>query len=126
MTTASDDNLCILVVEDVEWIRDGIVELLQTSGCHVEAARDEREAVAKALHKHPDLILVSLGQSPDDEVAVGDRIRERADAGDAAVVVLAYTGAVEEGGEVALARNVYLIHPDNFDQLRDLLNRLLH
>ena len=32
---------------------------------------------------------------------------------------------IDEGEELAIGRNVYVTWPDNFDQLRDLLERLL-
>jgi hypothetical protein len=33
---------------------------------------------------------------------------------------------VDEGAEIALGRNVFVTRPDNFDQLRRLLGRLLY
>jgi hypothetical protein len=33
---------------------------------------------------------------------------------------------IDEGGEVAIGKNVYMTRPDNFNQLRTLLARLLN
>ena len=75
-------DLTILVVEDVEEIRDGIVQLLEADGYRVEAARDERDAVDCALRKHTDLILISLGGSQHDVIATAREIRARAGLGE--------------------------------------------
>jgi hypothetical protein len=56
---------------------------------------------------------------------VACRIRERAGVGDEVPVVLFCSDAVEEGEEVALGHQVYVARPDNFNQLRRFLRRLL-
>ncbi len=119
-------DLTILVVEDVEEIRDGIVQLLEADGYCVEAARDERDAVDCALRKHTDLILISLGGSQRDVITTAREIRARAGLGELVPVVVFCVAEVCEGEELAIGQNVYLTHPDNFNQLRSLLNRLLH
>ena len=119
-------SLTILVVEDVEETRDGIEKLLNADGYRVEAARDERYAVESARRKRPDLILVSLGGTPRDVIATARRIRGRAGLGNDVPVVVFCVGEVSQGDEVAIGQNVYVTRPDNFDQLRNLLARLLH
>lgn len=126
MNKENDVRLTILVVEDVEETRDGIEKLLQADGYRVEAARDERAAVESAWRKHPDLILVSLGGTPHEVIATARRIRERAGLGNYVPLVLFCIEEVDEGEEVAFGQNVYVTRPDNFDQLRNLLARLLH
>lgn len=126
MNKENDERLTILVVEDVEETRDGIEKLLQADGYRVEAARDERAAVESARRKRPDLILVSLGGTPHEVIATSSRIRERAGMGNYVPVVLFCLEEVGEGEEVAFGQNLYVTRPDNFDQLRSLLARLLH
>ncbi|MGA9993970.1 MAG: response regulator [Pyrinomonadaceae bacterium] len=126
MNQENDVRLTILVVEDIEETRDGIEKLLQADGYRVEAARDERAAVESARRKRPDLILVSLGGTPHDVIATARQIRERAGLGNYVPVVIFCTEEVAEGEEVAFGQNLYVTHPDNFDQLRSLLARLLH
>jgi CheY-like chemotaxis protein len=121
----NDAGLTILVVEDVEETRDGIEKLLQADGYRVEVARDKRDAVDCAQRKHPDLILVSLGGSPPGVIATARQIRERAELGEHVPVVVFCIADVGEGDEVAIGQNVYLTRPDNFNQLRSLLARLL-
>ena len=126
MSTENDTSLTILVVEDIEETRDGIEKLLKADGYDVEAARDERGAIESARRNRPDLILVSLGGSPRDVIVTAHRIRERAELEEKVPVVLFCTEEIGEGDEVAIGQNVYATRPDNFNQLRTLLGRLLH
>jgi CheY-like chemotaxis protein len=116
----------ILVVEDVHETRDGIEKLLKADGYRVALARDERDAVESALLKRPDLILVSLAGSPDEVLVKVRRIRERGAIGDQVPVVVFCIEGIGEGEEVAIGQNVFVTRPDNFNQLRGLLARLLH
>jgi DNA-binding response OmpR family regulator len=115
----------ILVVEDVEETRYGIERLLVASGYQVSTARDEEEAVVKANLNQPDLILISLGLNPTHAVAIARRIRERSALGEELPVVIFCAANLDEGAEVGVAHNVYMTRPDNFDQLRAFLSRLL-
>jgi two-component system response regulator MprA len=116
----------ILVVEDVHETRDGIEKLLKADGYRVALARDERDAIESARLKRPDLILVSLAGLPGEVLVAVRSIRERADVGDEVPVVVFCIEDIGEGDEVAVGRNVYVTCPDNFNQLRTLLARLLH
>ena len=115
----------VLVVEDEEETRDGIEHLLTADGYRVEAARSEDDAVDRASRCCPDLILVSLGGSPDAVVAAAVRTRRRAGIDATVPIVVFSVPTIDEGAEIALGRNVFITHPDNFDQLRGLLGRLL-
>jgi DNA-binding response OmpR family regulator len=115
----------VLVVADDEETRDGIEQLLVADGYRVEPARHEEDAVERALRCCPDLILVSLTGSPAAVVAAAVRIRRRADIDASVPVVVFCVPTIEEGAEVALGRQVYITRPDNFDQLRAFLRRLI-
>lgn len=120
-----DVSQTILVVEDIEETRDGIEKLLKADGYHVKVARDEQDAIESARRKRPDLILVSLGGQPRDVIKSARHIRERAALGEHVPVVIFYMEEVFEGAEVAIGQNVYVTRPDNFNQLRNLIARLL-
>jgi CheY-like chemotaxis protein len=115
----------ILVVEDVEETRDGIEELLKLDGYHVHSARHQEEAVTKAARDQPDLILVSLGPSGPDIPAIARQIRSRARLLMTVPIVIFCSPTLEEGAELAIGESTYVVRPDNFDQLRILLKRLL-
>ena len=125
MTSDQEQRSYILVIEDVEETRYGIERLLTASGYHVSTARDEEEAIQKANLHHPDLVLISLGLDAVQALPVARRVRERAGLGEEVPVVIFCVASLNEGDEVAAGYNVYMTRPDNFDQLRASLSRLL-
>ena len=114
----------ILVVEDVHEISDGIEKLLKADGYRIALARDELEAIESAQLTRPDLILVNWTGLSGEVLAIVRRIRERLSFGDQIPVVF-WIEDIDKGEEVEVARNVFLTRPDSFNQLRDLLARLL-
>ena len=115
----------VLVVEDVHETRDGIETLLRSDGYRIALARDEPDAIENAQRTRPDLILVSLAGSPREVIFSAVNIRERAAVGEHVPVVVFSIEGIEEGDEVAIGNNVHLTRPDNFNQLRNLMSRLL-
>lgn len=116
----------ILVVEDVHETRDGIEKLLVADGYRVELARDEPDAIESAHRTRPDLILVSLAGMPLDVVLSARSIRQRAEVEEQVPVVVFCIEGLAEGEEVEIGENVYLTRPDNFNQLRGFIARLLN
>lgn len=115
----------ILVVDDVEENRDVVEGLLTADGYRIDAARTEGDAVETAYRRGPDLILVSLGGLSEAVIASAKRIRQRAALGSGIPIVVFCMPTVDEGAEVDIGENVYLTRPDNFNQLRGFLGRLL-
>jgi len=125
MNKANDSSLNILVVEDVHETRDGIEKLLNADGYRVAVARDERDAIESAQLNRPDLMLVSLAGLPREVILAARRIRERAEVGEQVPIVVFCIGEIAAGDEVAIGENVHITRPDNFNQLRSLITRLL-
>ena len=123
--TREETRRVILVVEDIHETRDGIEKLLTGDGYRVAVARDEADAIEIAQRKRPNLILLSLAGLPVEVIASARRIRDDAGIGDDIPVVVFCIGEPREGDEVAIGKNVHLTRPDNFNQLRGLLTRLL-
>ena len=113
----------ILVVEDVYETRAGIDTLLKANGYRVALA--STEAIDSTRPDRPDLILVSRSALPDNILGKVDRIRRETAVGDDVPVVVFCAQDIPEGEEVAIGGNVYLTNPDNFNQLRSLVARLL-
>jgi len=111
----------ILVVDDVEETLDGIEELLKRDGYRVAAARNEIEATDKVRLNSPELMLVSLDGEVDDVIAAARRIRKRASLNEDLPIIIFCVGELREGGEADIGHNIYLAHPDNFNQLRDFI-----
>ena len=120
-----NDGQTILVVDDVEETLDGIKEMLTSDGYRVYAARDERDAADKARLNSPHLMLVSLEGEAADIIVAASRIRASAGLDDDLPIIIFCVGEIKEGSETAVGDNIYLAHPDNFNQLRDLIARLL-
>ena len=125
MNGEADTSLIILVVEDVHETRDGIEKLLRADGYRVALARDERDGIESAQRQCPDLILVSLAGLPSEVINAATRIRESAAVAEDVPVVVFCIEEIREGEEVAVGKNVHVTRPDNFNQLRSLLTRLL-
>jgi CheY-like chemotaxis protein len=126
MDKKNDTNLIILVVEDVQETREGIEKLLLVDGYRIALARDEQDGIDSARRQRPDLILVSLAGIPREVILSARRIRESAAIGEDVPVVVFCVDDIAQGDEIAIGENVHLTRPDNFNQLRGLLARLLH
>jgi len=126
MITENQARPIILVVEAVEETRDGIERLLRADGYRVDAARDEEDAVSRAGREPPSLILVSLAGEEADVIATAGRVRRRAELSEHVPIVIFCVPTLAEGAEVETGKNIHLTRPDNFDQLRLLLLRLLY
>jgi CheY-like chemotaxis protein len=59
----------VMVVEPDDAIREAILRTVTTPNCAVDMARDEDEAVAKAVQHHPQLIIVKQHE-PLDPIAL--------------------------------------------------------
>jgi CheY-like chemotaxis protein len=125
MNRDNDKNQTILVVEDIAETRDGIEKLLKADGYLVALARDESDAIESSKLRRPDLILVSLADLPPEVIVIACRIREKAGIGEGVPIVVFCIEGIAQGDEVEVDRNVYVTRPDNFNQLRSLLARLL-
>jgi CheY-like chemotaxis protein len=126
MVSENSRPAIILVVEDVHETRDGIETLLTADGYTVAVARDQRDAIENAQRTTPDLILVGLAGSLREVIFSALSIRQGAVLGERVALVVFCAAEIEEGDEVAIGKNVHLTHPDNFNQVRGLIARLLN
>ncbi len=115
----------ILTVEDEQETRDSIKKLLTHDGYWVDLARDEEEAVEKIQRNRPDLILISLCGTREHVVSTSQRVRLRGGLGEETPVVIFSLATIPEGAEEELAGNIHITDPDNFNQLRALLTRVV-
>lgn len=115
----------ILLLHDVDETRDLMATMLSNDRQRVVASRNEEDAVLRARTDPPDVILMDLGLEPRQHLEIGERVRQDSGVGANVALVLFCDATVPEGSEVELDGNIYATHPDNFDQLRGLLDRLL-
>ena len=114
----------ILVLHDIEEVRDGIESLLRTTGFSVIPVRNESDAIQKSRSEFPALLLVSLRGKIEEVTATAVRIRSTISAGGEIPIVIFCVPTIPEGTEVALDDNIHFVRPDNFQQLRTILRRL--
>jgi CheY-like chemotaxis protein len=86
--------------------------LLTASGYQVSSAREEEAALKDSLH-HPNLILCGMGLDTVQALPVATRIRDRAGLGEEVPVAVFCVANLNEGAEVAVGYNVYMMRPDN-------------
>jgi CheY-like chemotaxis protein len=115
----------ILIVEDVQETRDAIEALLKRDGYWVDQARHENDAVDRIRANPPDLILISLGGTPEAVLSSARRIRGGGGLAESIPIVVFSIATFPEGAEEDIGGNVYVTVPDNFNQLRTLLTRVL-
>jgi CheY-like chemotaxis protein len=125
MTLDSQQRQVILVLEDIEETAYLIEKMLKKSGYCVTLARNEEDAILRGRFPSPDLILMSLGMGPERLLSTAHRIRRRAGLSQDVAVVIFCIPTIPEGAEMEVDKNVYMTRPDNFNQLRELLHRLL-
>jgi two-component system cell cycle response regulator DivK len=116
----------IMVVEDFEDNRFMMRRLLEMSGYRVLEAVNGEEAVILARSERPGLILMDLSLPQLDGLAATRRIRQHAELRNVPIVaVSAHDTADFHADALAAGCNDYVTKPIDFDQLEELLNRLL-
>lgn len=116
----------VLVVEDFEDNRFMMRRLLEMSGYHVIEAVNGKQAVEMAQSEHPDIILMDLSLPMLDGLSATRRIREQNGLGRVPIVaVSAHDSADFHAEALAAGCNEYVTKPIDFDQLVQLLDRLL-
>lgn len=120
----------ILLIEEDDHTRPILRHNLINDGFHVRIALDEVDALDRVggENTHADLILINLvKKSPEEVLSIGRRIREQAkDNGHMLLVVMAEKYSKEqEGTDVNVAGNDWIIYLEEHDQLTNLLRRLL-
>jgi CheY-like chemotaxis protein len=125
MNVESEHRQVILVLDDIEETRHLTEKMLGKNDCCITLARDEEDAISRARSESPDLILMSLGLELEQLLATAKRIRQKAAFGEDVAIVIFCVPTIPEGAEMEINKNVYVTRPDNFDQLRNFLHRLL-
>ncbi|HEX8846178.1 MAG TPA: response regulator [Pyrinomonadaceae bacterium] len=124
--TGDSPPLTIMVVEDFEDNRFMMRRLLEMSGYQVLEAINGEEAVRLAQRERPHLILMDLSLPQLDGLAATRRIRQHPELRAVPIVaVSAHDTADFHADALAAGCNDYVTKPIDFDQLEELLNRLL-
>ena len=126
MSDTNGAGKTVLVVEDFEDNRFMMRRLLEMSGYRVVEAVNGKQAVEEAVRVQPDLILMDLSLPMLDGLAATRRIREQDGLGHVPIVaVSAHDSADFHTEALAAGCNEYVTKPIDFDQLVQILERLV-
>lgn len=78
----------ILIVEDETPLRNAVSDILTFEGFEVFQAKNGQEGLNAALKEHPDLILLDLMMPVMDGLTMLEKLRQDADYGKKAAVIL--------------------------------------
>jgi CheY-like chemotaxis protein len=121
----------ILVAEDEPDILRMVRTFLEMEGYRVVGAVNGEQAVEAALKERPDLIMMDLNLPVLDGFQAAKRIRQQPAM--RAVPILANSAFGRYGMDFSLREEelepgftLYFTKPINFDELKEILSRLLH
>ena len=114
----------ILVLDEEQELRDGIASLLVTDGYRVITARDDEEAILRTRVEQPDLILAGVSGSESDAIANTRHTRECISRQNTPIVIFS-ARTIIEGEEKEIPDRIYLVRPEEFNQVRSLLRKIL-
>ncbi|MBI2950860.1 response regulator [bacterium] len=107
----------ILIVEDVEWNRDLLAQVLEEAYAIIEAV-DGREGLEVAEAERPDLILMDLSLPEMDGWELAARIRQTESIRDVPIIaVTAHAMAGDEERALKAGCNGYLSKPIDEEEL---------
>jgi DNA-binding response OmpR family regulator len=120
----------IFLLEEDDETRVPLVGNLRRYGYRVITAIDEEDALQRVEggHVSADLVLVNLvGRPVDDLLSVGRKVREHAryDGNTPLVVMPEKYGKDVEGTDVNVSGNDWITYPEDPDQMKNLLARLV-
>lgn len=116
----------ILVVEDFEDNRFMMRRLLEMTGYSVIEAVNGEEAVRMAEGERPSLILMDLSLPMLDGLAATRRIRQHPDLQQMPIIAVSAHDTIDfHADALAAGCNDYVTKPVDFDQLEQVLSRLL-
>ncbi|MFL6228233.1 MAG: hypothetical protein ACJ741_05605 [Pyrinomonadaceae bacterium] len=130
MSSRDQAQSTIFLLEEDDDTRPLLRRNLEAEGYRVIVAVDERDALERVEGGHvaADLVLVNLvGTTPQEALVVGRNVRVRANYGDRTplVVMAEKYGADLEGTDANVEGSDWITYPEDAEQLRALLRRLL-
>jgi CheY-like chemotaxis protein len=117
----------VLVVEDFDYIRLLMRQVLEMKGYHVVEAVNGWEAVEFATREHPHLILMDINLPILDGTTATEIIREHEELQNVPIVIItAHDSADFRADAVEAGCTEYLTKPFDIDQLQTILTSLVH
>src|SRR5215210_3587804 len=114
-----------MIIVDSEETYSGLGLLFEKRGHRVIEVANDAQALAKLKQETPDLILMDTDMPPARSLVVARGLRERARLQDLTIVVVSSQKmARPQGDPTAIGHNDYVIYQGDFEQLKNILNRL--
>ena len=115
----------ILIIEDVEWNRDLLVQILEEDYEIVEA-KDGTRGLEKARSEQPDLILMDMSLPEMDGWELAGKIRQMSEGKDVPIIaVIAHAMAGDEERALEAGCNAYVPKPIDEDELMEKIQKLI-
>jgi CheY-like chemotaxis protein len=117
-----DGTPCVLVIEDDADLREGLRQLLESSGYEVEVADNGLDGAERAIACRPQIALIDLGLPRLDGFGVAERIRSVLPRTE--VTLVALTGRTQPDDLqriIASGFDEYLAKPISFDKVEKFL-----
>ena len=115
-----------LVVEDFDDSRFMMRQLLESADYQVVEATDGEEAIRIAVQERPEMILMDLSLPKLDGLAATRRIRQQEGFEKIPIVAVSAHDSPESRSEaLAAGCDEYVTKPIDFDELNDLVMRIL-
>jgi CheY-like chemotaxis protein len=116
----------ILLVDDSEFVRKRLGQMLEEDGYNVLQAANGMQGVESAIQHKPDLIITDIEMPVMNGVEATRKIRLQL--GFSIPIIALSSHPAEEMKALALKTGctAYLSKPFNLDQLRNLLSELIH
>ena len=113
----------VLVVEDDQALREMLTVILTTSGYQVETASNRQEGLAWLSQQRPRLIILDLRMNDEDGESFAQAVRARFGS---AVPIIVLSGAANASERAAaIGAEGLLTKPFQYDELIELVQRLL-
>ncbi|WP_310599887.1 ATP-binding protein [Desulfobulbus sp.] len=113
----------LLVVDDVELIKDVFLDFFQDSPYRVFTADTGPEALAIARNERPDLVFMDMNLSGSNGREVTKQLRE--DSGTASIPVVVMTGHILEEGDYRPLFDAFLQKPFRLEELQNVVDRFV-
>lgn len=121
IVTAREQELTILVVDDVDLIKDVFVDFFHDSPYRVLTANNGDEAMSLALVEHPDLIFMDLNLSGTDGRSITEQLRQNPET--SAIPVVVMTGEMLEEEDYKPLFDDFLQKPFRLEVLKEIVAR---
>jgi CheY-like chemotaxis protein len=126
MSERDTTNLKVLLVEDIDDVRDFMRLELEQHGYRVIEAGDGHTAIELAIQEIPDIILMDLSLPGMDGISATSQIRTHDELRNVPIVaVTAHQETDFRDGARASDFDAYVTKPIDFDWLSDLIPRLV-